>query len=348
MADAIDPEGRESPLHPTPEINALYLRGLRDYLLRHGIDLDRFMAAHRLEAGICDAPRVRLHARIYQALLVDAGRLTQDPDVGLHVGEHIRPGHYGVLGFAVMACRTTAEVYRRHERYEDLVASIGRSRYRQEGDRVYLTWDTGDTPWHRAVFDETLASWVTFARWLVSRDDHDPLEVHFPYPQPASIREHERIFRCRLVFGARFATVVFPAAFLDLPLAQFDPTLCRLMDERAEEELKALGGGDWITRVRRQIVGLLSEGEVSLGRVAEGLDLSERALQRRLRDEGYGYQQVLDDTRRTLALEYIRDPGITLAEVAFLLGFADQSTFNRAFRQWTGQSPGKYRREVGE
>ena len=328
------------------EVNALYLRGLRDYLLRRDVAPERFLAQFGLDASVFDASRRRLSTGLYERLLVSAGEALDDADVGLHVGECIRPGHYGVLGFAVMACRVAEEVYRRHARYEQLVASIGKSRYEPEGDdQIRLTWDTGQQRLHRAVFDETLASWVTFARWLVNRQDHDATCIYFPYPRPADIREHQRIFRCPLVFDAPLTALTFPRSYLDIPLAQSDPALCRLMDQRAEAELKALGGDDWLTRVRREIMTLLAEGEVSLGRVAGRLGISERALQRRLQEQGFSYQQVLDATRQTLALKYVRDEQFSLAEVAFLLGFADQSAFNRAFRQWTGETPGHYRRQ---
>lgn len=345
MANNDNPLDASRQLSASGEVSALYLRGLRDYLIQRGADPLDFLKPFGLDGTVFDAARRRLSTALYERLLVAAGEQMGDADVGLHVGECIRPGHYGVLGFAVMACRVAEEVYRRHARYEQLVASIGVSRYQPEGvDLIRLTWDTGVQRLHRSVFDETLASWVTFARWLVNHPEHDPATVYFPYPRPDSIAEHQRIFHCSLVFDAPLAALTFPRAYLSVPLAQSDPALCRIMDQRAEAELRALGGDDWMTRVRREIMDLLSGGEVSLGRVAERLAISERALQRRLQEQGFNYQQVLDATRRALALDYVRDQRLSLSEVAFLLGFADQSAFNRAFRQWTGETPGGYRR----
>ena len=331
----------------TPQVNALYLRGLRDYLRQRGLDVAAFMRPFGLDEELFDEPRRRLPASLYEELMVAAGQLAEDPDVGLHVGEHIRPGHYGVLGFACMACREVSEVFRRHQRYETLVANIGVSRYETRGDQMHLIWDTGTGHFHRVVFDETLASWITFARWLVS-EPLAPTLIRLPYPQPANTEEHRRIFGCDLEFGAPLAEVVFPLDYLSMPLAQSDPELSRLMDRRADVELASLGGDEWIGRVRRQIMDLLAEGEVSLGQVAKRLAISERALQRRLQERGFSYQQVLEDTRRTLAIEYVSNPTLTLAEVAFLLGFADQSAFNRAFRNWTGETPGQHRRRHAE
>lgn len=326
-----------------PQVNALYLRGLRDYLRQRGLDTAALMARFELDEALFDEPRRRLPAGLYEQLMVAAGELAGDADVGLHVGECIRPGHYGVLGFACMACREVSEVFRRHQRYETLVANIGVSRYEAHGDQMHLIWDTGTGHFHRVVFDETLASWVTFARWLVS-EPLSPTRIRFPYPRPNNIEAHQRIFACEIEFDAPLAEVVFPVAYLSLPLAQSDPELSRLMERRAEVELASLDDDEWIGRVRRQIMDLLAEGEVSLKQVAQRLEMSERAVQRRLQERGFSYQQVLEDTRRTLALEYVSNPTLTLAEVAFLLGFADQSAFNRAFRSWTGETPGQYRR----
>lgn len=329
-----------------PQVNALYLRGLRDYLQARQMCVADFLQEFGLAESLFDAARERIPVDLYERLLIKAGRVAGDPDIGLHVGEYIRPGHFGALGFAVMACRTAAEVYRRHERYEQLVASIGRSRYQRRGDEIHLTWDTGDQLLHRAVFDETLSSWVTFARWLVNQRDHSALRISFPYPRPQDVSNHERIFCCELTFSAPHATLVFPAAFMDLPLTQSDPAFSQLMAQRADEELKLLGGGDWIALVRSQIKDLLTEGEVSLSQVALRLKLSERALQRRLQEQSLSYQQLLEDTRKRLATDYVRNDRLSLSEVAFLLGFADQSAFNRAFRQWTGETPGRWRKQL--
>jgi AraC-like DNA-binding protein len=96
------------------------------------------------------------------------------------------------------------------------------------------------------------------------------------------------------------------------------------------------------TRVRELLLKAMSSGDLDQDGIALALNQSASTLQRRLRREGTTYQRVLDTTRRELALEYLREGRHTLADITFLLGFADQSNFTRAFRRWTGQTPREF------
>jgi len=100
---------------------------------------------------------------------------------------------------------------------------------------------------------------------------------------------------------------------------------------------------DFDRAVQQLLVRLLPEGEVSVDKVARALHQSTRTLQRRLADRGMSWQQLLDRTREQLARQYLRDPGLSLAEIGLLLGYSEQSAFTRAFRRWTGQTPQVFR-----
>ncbi|MCY1450977.1 HTH-type transcriptional regulator VirS [compost metagenome] len=93
---------------------------------------------------------------------------------------------------------------------------------------------------------------------------------------------------------------------------------------------------------------LLPQGEPKREVVASSMHLSQRTLQRRLQEEGVSFQQLLDDTRRELAEQYLAQPNLTLLEIAYLLGFADPSNFFRAFRRWFDSTPGEYRARLEE
>jgi AraC-like DNA-binding protein len=93
------------------------------------------------------------------------------------------------------------------------------------------------------------------------------------------------------------------------------------------------------------LLRLLADGEATLGRAASVLHLAPRTLQRRLAKHGLSWQQWLDRNREQLARQYLQDPGLGLSDIALLLGFSEQSAFNRAFRRWVGVSPGRYRRD---
>src|SRR5262249_51096401 len=97
-------------------------------------------------------------------------------------------------------------------------------------------------------------------------------------------------------------------------------------------------------RVAAEICASLRHDDASLAAVAPRLAMSPRAVQRRLRAEGATFQQLLDEVRRDLPKRYIQDPAHSLSQIAFLLGFGDQTAFHRAFVRWTGVAPGRFRR----
>jgi AraC-like DNA-binding protein len=95
--------------------------------------------------------------------------------------------------------------------------------------------------------------------------------------------------------------------------------------------------------VHAAIVARLSHGQVRLASIADELKLSPRTLQRKLSEAGATFQQVLDQARFALAKDYLRRPELSLIDIAFLLGYQEQSAFNHAFKEWAGVNPGAYR-----
>jgi AraC-like DNA-binding protein len=135
---------------------------------------------------------------------------------------------------------------------------------------------------------------------------------------------------------------------LALPIFLADPALLETLERFADERVQDLYGRDsWADRVTRAIEQTLSRGErPAIESAARDLQVSTRHLQSRLQAEGVSYQKLLDRTREEMALRYLGKPGVTICDIAFLLGFSEQSAFNHAFKKWTGKTPGEYRRTV--
>jgi AraC-like DNA-binding protein len=132
---------------------------------------------------------------------------------------------------------------------------------------------------------------------------------------------------------------------LDLPHPEASRTLLSITERHAEQQLSRLPtGDDFMLGLRQRIRTHLPEGSLTLDGLGKEVGLSPRTLQRRLTAEGTSLRHLLDEERRGLALHYIHDARISLVDIAFLLGFADQSAFSRAFSRWTSRSPSDYRR----
>lgn len=285
--------------------------------------------------------------------LVDVMRLfvtlmerTGDPGLGFETGKHVRPRAYQVLGYAILSSQTLGEAIDRLTRFEKLVGNLGRTHWYHRGESVELHWDCPISgPPRRFVVEAALTGWVTFARQLVDEELPSPDRVCFTHGPPSETQRYDEWFQCPVAFRADFDGVVFPARLLDYPLAGADPGLNELMEREArqllaEYDIKA----NLINAVRSQIYRRLADGEPAMEEVAAELGMSARTLQHRLRQQGMTFQEVFDGLRRSLAELYLRDDALSLTEIALLLGFAEQSSFTRAFRRWRGMSPAAWRR----
>jgi AraC-like DNA-binding protein len=173
--------------------------------------------------------------------------------------------------------------------------------------------------------------------------DYSPLRIEFRRMRPARIEDFQSLLRAPLHFGAARTRLVFDCDAIERPLDGGNPELARQHDAIALEYLAQLERDNIQWRVREVLTQRLSRGEPSQEDVAELLNMSARTLQRKLGDCGVTYREVLDETRRVLALAYLSAPRHSVSEVTYLLGFSAGSSFTRAFRRWTGQSPSGWR-----
>jgi AraC-like DNA-binding protein len=151
-------------------------------------------------------------------------------------------------------------------------------------------------------------------------------------------------------FGADTHTACFDASLLAWPVPNADVSLYPVLQQHAErllkEKLRAETEGGMVALVRAAIVKNLERDRARLPLIAEELHITQRTLQRKLSEAGIGFQQLLDQVRHELALDYLKQKRLGIAEVAFLLGYREQSSFNHAFKDWTGMNPGAYREQV--
>jgi AraC-like DNA-binding protein len=173
------------------------------------------------------------------------------------------------------------------------------------------------------------------------------LRIEFRRAPPAQIEDFQKLLRAPLQFGTARTRLVFDADAIERPLEGGNPELARHHDAIALQYLSRIERDNIQARVREVLTRRLSHGEPSQEDVAELLNMSARTLQRKLGDGGTTYKEILDETRRVLALAYLSAPRHTVSDVTYMLGFSAGSSFTRAFRRWTGQSPSNWRAGTG-
>ncbi|TJY60997.1 AraC family transcriptional regulator [Sinimarinibacterium sp. CAU 1509] len=315
-------------------------------LLSDWLDREQ-LAAPAIRARLARyAPDDPVPVRDWRMLLEQATQLRPALEApGLVIGSGVMPHHVGVLGYLVLASDTLAEAMAAYQRYERLFYGINIAEVRITHDQAQLRWVPTETG---PIADETaIAALVTFIQ-RQSLNNAPPSRVCFVHTASvAHARACEDFFRCPVEFGSSHTVVQFPTALLATPMRHHEPGLRALLDRQAQALLKALPDSNAFDQAVQQVLlRQLPDGNVHIDKVASALHQSTRTLQRRLADSGMTWQQLLDRTREQLARQYLHDRGLSLAEIALLLGYSEQSTFIRAFRRWVGTTPLAFRRKA--
>ena len=327
---------------PTAYYASTYVNLLFDYLQDQGLD-----AVHVLGESSPNCQEVRLYALDHwRRLLERAAEVCNDPLLGLHVGQRIAPAHLGVLGYALGACPDVGAVLQRWQQYDRVVANVTPAELRTEGKSVVMTWPRSTEPTGPLVDETALAAMTRFTRAMTDGDVRLE-EVCFVNATPQDTTPYLAYFGCPVKFDQPETSLRFPVDLLQAPLRQPDEALLRIMELQVQALLGAMPKMDDMEHaIRQAVAGLARQGEVSLETVASSMHMTPRTLQRRLDKLGLKFRELRDDTRRRIAENYLKDPRLSLAEVAWILGYSEHSAFTRAFRRWTSQSPQAWRREM--
>ena len=328
-----------------PSVSTLVLRMLVRGAAERGGDALPLLASAGVDAAVLDDPDARVPAAAVALLWQELPALLGDDDFGLHMAERTELGGLALVEYVVRNCPDLGAAYRAATRYERLMHGAAQNRLIERGDEArYVSGFSRDAPVSRPDAEHLLAFMLTQGRRL-SGIDWAPRAVAFQHSPPRSTATHARLFRAPVAFNQEVTEMVFDRAVLAYPVGGADPSLHALLERHAEERMARLPSAPGFVDQAREVVReSLAHGTPGVRTVARSLRLSQRSFERRLHEEGSSYRELVDAVRRELSIEYLREPGRPLTEVAFLLGFSDTSTFYRAFRRWTGTTPLSYRR----
>lgn len=314
---------------------------------REGLDRGTLVAAASLDDVDFTTPEARVPASRLIAVWHLLAKMPLDAGFGVRFGASARARDFGLVGYSMHFSATLDDALRRLSRFSRILTESVAFRLDPAREhRIVVQPDHGLGPGTRPENDYRLAAVLAVSR-EVTGADLEPVDVTFPYAQPRSTLEHRRWFRCPLRFAHRRSSITFAPRDMALSIARRDATLAGYLSDHAEHVLRTMTTGSSFTeRVRAAIWAHLSDGRPSLATVASAVGLSPRTLQRRLAAEGTSVYAQVDDLRRAMALATLRDRGVPIDEIAFLLGYGEPSTFYRSFRRWTGKTPEEYRREL--
>lgn len=319
---------------------------LSDWLDQEGLDAGPLRTSLARWASRDNVPVPVWRDLLFQGLALVPGRVA--PELG--VGACVLPGHVGVLGYLVLASDTLGEAMLAYQRYETLFYGASLAEIEVVGDQAEMRWPPSDNELGQQADGAAIAALVTFMRRQIDQPPPPSAVSFLERVDPDAAKAYEAFFGCPVTWNDSHVRVRFPLHYLSLPMPRRDPTLRELLDRQARALLRALpessdDNSSTDRQLQQVLLKLLSDGEPTLARAAGAMYMSPRTLQRRLARHQLSWQQWLDRTREQLAGQYLADPSLTLTDIALLLGFSEQSAFTRAYRRWTGNSPGRERRQ---
>jgi AraC-like DNA-binding protein len=270
----------------------------------------------------------------------------RDIELPLRVGASMRCEDYGAFGLAWKSALNLRGSYTRAERYARLLTSVSNYEVLEADAGIYMSLhrdgDRAKTGL-RLSNEATIASIVAISQ-EVSTGKFQATAVYFKHDAPGAAFIHERHFGCPVHFGTDRDALLVSKQMVHAPNKLGDSSIVRFFDTHLNKELVRFRDDLPLERrVRNQIAQSLSQGTPKVSDVAAHLAMSGRTLQRRLIERGCSFTFLVDESRRELAKRLLTGSAYPLAEVAFLTGFSDQSSFSRAFKRWTGQTPRSYR-----
>jgi AraC-like DNA-binding protein len=315
------------------------------YVREQGLDERAFIQRFALPADAAEQPEVVLPLATMHALFDHAAAELRDPCLGVHLAMRFPRGGYGVLEYSCRSAPTIREACGRIVRYIGLLNEIVTITLESRGGGGVIEQRIAGEP--RCVgrhANEFFAAFVLRGARELSGAPCVPVRAWFAHAEPDDASGLvAQLGTSNLRWDAGSNGIELDAATLDTPLVSADPKLLSLLDQQAEQALGAVPEARLLALVRRRVRETIGETPPTLQGIAKQLHMSPRTLQRHLAAEGATFDSLLDELRRELALDYVRDRQRPLGEIAYLLGYSELSPFLRAFKRWTGKKPSELR-----
>lgn len=288
----------------------------------------------------------RFDYQTWRDILSVLEKQSQKPALGLEIAQYVQTHHLGILGYLALSSRNLAEAMQRYYDFHRLIYDGNPLIITSVNDSLQLHWDFPKLLTTQTTDEIAIALMYQFLKQFLHIDDIELELVCFHHPAPKSVYLYEQYFKSKVRFNQEKTFIQISANMLSKPILQADPTLQNLLIQQAQALLSQLPHSTQLDeRIQHAILVHLQQNTCSIENIAKQLNLSIRQLQRHLQQQNSSYQQRVQQVRLMLAKQYLQDPHLSLPEIALLLGYSEQSAFQRAFKQWTMQTPQTWRKK---
>lgn len=316
-----------------------------------GIDTDEAFIQCGIDPNAVKDPEARIGTQRFVDLLDYCNKLRDSGDFSIQVGRYFHPGMFHALGYAMMTSSTLKDALARIVTYKRVVSNACTLELDETSDHLVLkmmvsTFDTtGRKVLSRASTETFMAIVVQFTRELLGIN-FNPQRLILGYDKPLEYSGYlTDFFNCPVEFSDGDSYIFFEKVQAEEYLIVANPMINGIHEKMLTDFLSRIDRHDLTYVIKNKIYEILPLGAPSQQEIAEKLGMSLRNLQRKLQEQDTCYKTILEDTRKSLTLDYIKQAHLSLSEIGYLVGFSSVGNFNRAFKRWTNSTPGEYRRQ---
>jgi len=331
-----------------PNVSVSLLKLVCATASKKGIEIQTLLDRIDLKEEILHNPENYIPCSLLGKAMHEATLLTNDPNFSLDNGQNFEPGDLSVVGYLIANAPTLRRAYEMKLRYKRLIGEGIFWTIEEDNQflNIYLDTHPELEEYKRYSLDSCMATLVAFKRRLLGKQVN-PIAVHFEHAKPGNTSGYDKFFNCRIFFNAERTKIIYPVSVLDEKILHSNPGLFEMFKNYADDFLDNISEEKSISRkVMRLLMDYVPQNRATLENVADNLAIGGRTLQRKLKDEGQTFNEILKDVRKELASRHLQNSQLSISEISYLLGFSEPSIFHRSFKKWTGVTPKDYRRGI--
>jgi AraC-like DNA-binding protein len=328
-------------------VSADIIYSLNEYSVNRRIDINKIYHDTGFNFENIINNNLRISANKFHALWEIIFNESGDNNFGLHVAQTSNNDQKKTdILYSILSNSSSIEhAVRNLIRYHDMTSDLIKIHLDVKNNIAVLSWNSFTFIEQDRQYSESIMAKLAFLLFKLSENRVKIKEISFIHDKPVNIDEHIQIFNCSMHFGKKRNEIIFNKNYLSFPIEYPNKELLALFEKYASDLLNKLNlNNSFAEKVYHLINKILSKGEPpSIKKVASELTLSVRNLQYKLKEENTSFKNILDELRKEIAVQYLKKPDTVIYELAFILGFSEQSSFNHAFKKWTGISPREYK-----
>ena len=324
-----------------PTLPSYTLRSLVNFINSRGVSRDSLLNLLTTDDEQLNDAECSFDVSRYEQLL-DFGKTRLGiANIGFEHGRAFEMSLWGILGFIVAAAPTLKDVLFYQKRYQCLLGNSGLAYHDSEGETVTMRWLSECCRSPDSV-EQVITAWLSFA-FQHTQSQQTPVSVHFTHAPLVDEVPYVEYFRCPVFFNADFNGVKLRASSLSLPLRTSNAEVLNVLCCHAENRLAQKRSAASLDIIRQYIIDVLPDHVPGLEEIAQHLNISSRQLQRQFKHYNTNLTAFLEQIRFSLAVSYLTQTDHKLLYIAQILGYSEQSAFQRAFKRHFGVTPGEYR-----